>query len=569
MAVEMGQHVRIQMAVTTVSATLLSSVLKEDRRTIVTKAIERFTEVAKSLTVVLVDANILSIANSSQRGTFFTQILDTVEATTLLSFTTAPRNQNISTTNIDISMMASRDHCIPGVQFTTLITSDNIMQIPCSLVPGEKDGSIFITYKGLDSGLNGNILITQQVSVNNRMAVVNSRVVTGAITTPVRKKLSSPVIFRLSHLKDLEPFHMFICVFWDSNNKVWSDKGCTTEYYNNTHSTCTCSHFSSFAVIMAPHEIEDIQDHLGLIILSHIGLSISLLCLCLSLLTFILCRSLRSVHTSVLSILCGCLFLGQLLFLVGLDQTFNKVLCAVIAGGLQFLFLCAFCWMCIESILLFMTVRNLRALNYMTSRRSNFPVMCLLGFGVPAVIVGISAAVRPLDYGSQRYCWLHSSLRWSFLGPVCVFIIVNTILLALTIFLLRIRLASLNTNVSSLKNTRLLTFKALAQVFILGCTWSIGFFQFGSGSLVISYLFTICNSLQGAYIFLVHCLLNHQVREEYRRLFRRFHTRSKPVSDVFTSGTLQTASRSTNISNITKPAVNIQKSSPEMKAHWV
>lgn len=32
---------------------------------------------------------------------------------------------------------------------------------------------------------------------------------------------------------------------------------------------------------------------------------------------------------------------------------------------------------------------------------------------------------------------------------------------------------------------------------LLGLTWSMGFFAFGPGKVVLMYLFTICNSLQG------------------------------------------------------------------------
>uniref|UniRef100_A0A8C3HVP4 Uncharacterized protein n=1 Tax=Chrysemys picta bellii TaxID=8478 RepID=A0A8C3HVP4_CHRPI len=59
--------------------------------------------------------------------------------------------------------------------------------------------------------------------------------------------------------------------------------------------------------------------------------------------------------------------------------------------------------------------------------------------------------------------------------------------------------------------SRLLTFKAIAQLFILGCPWSLDLLQISPAATVMVYLFTIVNSLQGAFIFLVHCLLNRQV----------------------------------------------------------
>lgn len=61
-----------------------------------------------------------------------------------------------------------------------------------------------------------------------------------------------------------------------------------------------------------------------------------------------------------------------------------------------------------------------------------------------------------------------------------------------------------------------MTFKAIAQLFVLGCSWGLGFFMVEEvghtvGS-VIAYLFTITNVLQGVLLFVVHCLLNRQVR---------------------------------------------------------
>lgn len=45
---------------------------------------------------------------------------------------------------------------------------------------------------------------------------------------------------------------------------------------------------------------------------------------------------------------------------------------------------------------------------------------------------------------------------------------------------------------------------------ILGLMWVFGAFLFEEG-VVVAYIFTILNSLQGALVFIMHCLLSKQV----------------------------------------------------------
>ncbi|XP_073478598.1 adhesion G protein-coupled receptor E3-like [Aquarana catesbeiana] len=507
-------------------------------------------QVAKEFTEIL-NHTILNNMTASDLRSAVSSIVETVETSLLVTFSKHPKNQNISTPELEVHMKAAIDICSGGETSITLTVLENTMQVPCTHVSGDRDGAMFISYKGLESKLNASLLGAIGETDNKVMEEINSPIISGTITSPNIAYLEPPVVFYLKQLKVVPPSFILQCVFLDTELKTWSSRGCKTRKSDRVNSTlCACNHLSTFAVLMAPG---DIQENYGLILISRIGLSVSVVCLCLSLITFILCQSIKSAHTSFLTALCGCLFLGQLLALFGLQQTGNQVLCAVIAGLLQFSFLCAFCWMSLESALLFMTVRNLQAMNYMTSQRQLFPYVCIAGFGIPVIIIIISAAMRPGSYGTENYCWLKKDLIWSFLGPVCVLITINVILLVLTFVLLKKKLASLNKNVSTLKHTRLLTFKALSQLFILGCTWIIGIFQFGSGSLVMSYIFTICNSLQGLYIFCVHCLLNHQVREEYRRGFRRFQ--SKKSDSEATSGStmpmiIKFQSQASEVSNL-------------------
>ncbi|KAM5230197.1 adhesion G protein-coupled receptor E1 isoform 7-T8 [Hipposideros larvatus] len=219
--------------------------------------------------------------------------------------------------------------------------------------------------------------------------------------------------------------------------------------------------------------------------------------------------------------------------------------CAIIAGFLHYLFLACFFWMLIEAVMLFLMVRNLKVVNYFNSRNIKMPYLCAFGYGVPGLVVVISASVQPQGYGMHNLCWLNTETGfiWSFLGPVCTIIMINSILLSWTLHILKQKLSSVNAEVSTLKDTRLLTFKAFAQLFILGCSWVLGIFQIGPVATVMAYVFTIINSLQGAFIFLIHCLLSRQVREEYWRWITR---KTKARSHSQTSGILLSSMPSTS-----------------------
>uniref|UniRef100_A0A8C5W786 Adhesion G protein-coupled receptor E1 n=1 Tax=Microcebus murinus TaxID=30608 RepID=A0A8C5W786_MICMU len=232
---------------------------------------------------------------------------------------------------------------------------------------------------------------------------------------------------------------------------------------------------------------------------------------------------------------CSCRHMANLAVLMASGEL--TMSCTIIAGALHYLFLACFFWMLVEAVMLFLMVRNLKVVNYFSSRNVKTLYLCAFSYGLPALVVVVSASVHPRGYGMHDRCWLDTKrgFIWSFLGPVCTIITVNSVLLTWTLCILRQKLSSVNAEVSTLKDTRLLTFKAFAQLFVLGCTWVLGVFQIGPLAGVMAYLFTIINSLQGAFIFLIHCLLSRQVREEYRRWITR---KAKPSSQSQSSGIL-------------------------------
>uniref|UniRef100_A0A8C3F8I4 Uncharacterized protein n=1 Tax=Chrysemys picta bellii TaxID=8478 RepID=A0A8C3F8I4_CHRPI len=421
-------------------------------------------------------------------------------------------------------------NCSQDSEVFTLRAHEETMDVHCDTVPRAATQGLgavaFISYSTLDSIITARRLSEGNLPAGGKLekSHLNSRVVSGAVGDGRPINLSRPAHFTLRHRQvcgGRSPCFA-LCVYWKvvAESGSWSPDGCTAVHTNSTHTNCSCDHLSSFAVLMAPTRV---MESYTLTIITYVGLILSLLCLFLAILTFLLCRSIRNVSTSLHLQLCLCLFLADLLFLTVVTRTRSQVVCAVIAGLLHYLFLACFSWMFLEGLFLFLTVRNLKVVNYTSASRFKKRFMYPFGYGFPALVVAISAAVNPDGYGTSKHCWLSldRGFRWSFLGPVCAIILINITFFTVTLWILRNKLSSLNADVSTVRDHRLLTFKAIAQLFILGCTWSLGLLQVGPAATVMAYLFTIVNSLQGAFIFLVHCLLNRQVT------FRMFSTKSE------------------------------------------
>ncbi|XP_051570510.1 adhesion G protein-coupled receptor E5-like isoform X2 [Myxocyprinus asiaticus] len=344
----------------------------------------------------------------------------------------------------------------------------------------------------------------------NKHFKMNSKVVTAIVSNSETGHLEKPVILTFSHLKPTHEDH--ICVFWDPLLKggAWSTRGCTTMSSSDVQTVCSCNHLSSFAVLMALYDIGDVYE---LRLITWVGLSLSLVCLLMCIATFYFVRSIQSTRNTIHLHLCISLFIACFVFLVGISRTDNKVGCSIVAGVLHYFFLAAFCWMCLEGVQLFRMV----VLVFNTTLRPIY--MIASGYGVPAVIVAVSAAVNANGYGTERYCWLNfeDGLIWSFYGPVCVIIIVNVFFFLITIWKLAEKFSSLNPDLHNLQKIKSFTVTAIAQMCVLGIMWIFGCFQFNKGTLAMSYIFTILISLQGVLMFIMHCWLSKQVREEYAK----------------------------------------------------
>ncbi|XP_042573309.1 adhesion G protein-coupled receptor E3-like [Cyprinus carpio] len=265
------------------------------------------------------------------------------------------------------------------------------------------------------------------------------------------------------------------------------------------------------------------QSNLLLELLNSVCVIVGLVFFSLALLTFALCQWSPGVNNVARINICISLLQAHLLFLLrgkflSLIRR-QQVLCAVIAGLLHFLFLSAFVWMFIEGVLLFICVKNLSQISSKKREVLNSGFPGVIGYVVALVVVCVSVGLVPEGYGSE-HCWIKhdKGFIWSFLGPVCVILALNMILFIKIVITLNSTLKKLNAEVSQMKQSKVLVFKTLAQCVVLGCSWILGFFT--NGSMVLEILFLILNSQQGTFIFLIYCVLNNEVRQQYRKFFR-------------------------------------------------
>uniref|UniRef100_UPI003AAE53EA adhesion G protein-coupled receptor E5-like n=1 Tax=Centroberyx gerrardi TaxID=166262 RepID=UPI003AAE53EA len=374
-----------------------------------------------------------------------------------------------------------------------------------------------VSYKNLEKSVNRAFeqLTGYQKDGVDPTFQVNSKVVSAVVSNPSTRHLNHHVNLTFRHLQREERSPVsYICAYWQAGpdgqdeGGAWSTDGCYNRSSNATHTVCGCEHLSSFAVLMALYPI---KHTFGLLLVTKIGLIVSLLCLVLCILTFKFCRSIQGTRTTIHLHLCICLFVADLLFLTAISRTKPEGGCRVVAGCLHFLFLGVFSWMLLEGVQLYRMV----VLVFNATIRPLY--LFAVGYGTPLVIVAISAISRPNGYGTDEYCWLslEHGLIWSFFGPVCLIIIFNVFFFIITVWKLAQKFSSLNPDLSKLNKIKAFTVTAIAQMCVLGLMWVSGAFVFQEGTAPAAYIFTILNSLQGALVFVMHCLLSKQVRDEY------------------------------------------------------
>ncbi|KAF3837014.1 hypothetical protein F7725_004478 [Dissostichus mawsoni] len=434
----------------------------------------------------------------------------------------------------------STDGNLPDLKFPQTGGQGNSIHLSANTLKQHgRNGEIriaFVLYKHIGLYLsteNASMKLGSEAMATNYSVIVNSPVVTAAINKDSNKVyLSDPVIFTIRHLQQSEENFNPNCSFWSYSKRTmtgfWSTQDCRLLGTNRTHTTCSCTHLTNFAVLMAHVDVKNtdpVHDML-LDVITWVGILLSLVCLLISLFTFCFFRGLQSDRNTIHKNLCISLFIAESLFLVGINRGDQPIACAVFAALLHFFFLAAFTWMFLEGVQLYIML-----VEVFESEHSRKRYFYLVGYGVPALIVAVSAAVDYRSYGTDRICWLRldTYFIWSFIGPATLIIMLNVIFLGIALYKMFHHTAILKPDSGCLDNIKSWVIGAIALLCLLGLTWAFGLMYVNESTVVMAYLFTIFNSLQGMFIFIFHCVLQKKVRKEYGKCLRTHCCSGKSV----------------------------------------
>lgn len=201
------------------------------------------------------------------------------------------------------------------------------------------------------------------------------------------------------------------CVRWNEFTASWTRIGCQTQLpdYETMLSdvqtplmvNCSCNHVSHYAVLVDVIDPEYMPEPSLLVqITSFSAFMLSLPILGCVLIALGLLRGMQTNSNTIHQNLVICVFCAELLFFIGMQSrrelVDNEFPCKIIAICLHYCWLSAFAWTTVDCIHLYRMLTEMRDINH-----GPMGFYFSVGYGAPAVVVGLSVGVRAHEYGNS------------------------------------------------------------------------------------------------------------------------------------------------------------------------
>ncbi|XP_019854597.1 PREDICTED: uncharacterized protein LOC100635907 isoform X1 [Amphimedon queenslandica] len=345
------------------------------------------------------------------------------------------------------------------------------------------------------------------------------------------------ITFNLSSSPQVE-IRNLICAYWKIRNSSdnssvtgeWDTNGCNTSNKDGSILECNCDHLTHFAILLSPDSSSSVNGS-NLVILTTIGqvfVTISLVCMLLTILCYSCMRKLWSIRNYIHIMLCINLFIAQLTFLFGVQRIENKVACSIIATVMQYMFLVTFMWMLMEGAILYIAL-----VKVFTTRTRHYAVaFTLVCYSVPAIymmlVVPIGYLVDTGNNQSNHYllynndelvaCWLsyETGFIWSFIAPVILIILINIGFFIMAIVIMK-RHKKAQPNQSFYNDIKYWIKCSMSLTCVMGIAWLGSVLFFREELLFIAYIMTVLIAGQGIVIFVLYVPLSKHVRAAYSK----------------------------------------------------
>ncbi|ERE65118.1 G-protein coupled receptor 64 isoform 2 [Cricetulus griseus] len=360
-----------------------------------------------------------------------------------------------------------------------------------------------------------------------------SYVISSSVANMTIKNLTRNVTVMLKHIDPSQDDSAVKCVFWDLGRNGgrggWSSDGCSIKDKRLNETTCTCSHLTSFGILMDLSRTSlPPSQMMALTFITYIGCGLSSIFLSVTLVTYIAFEKIRRDYPSKILIqLCAALLLLNLVFLldswIALYNT--RGFCISVAVFLHYFLLVSFTWMGLEAFHMYLALVKV----FNTYIRKYILKFCIVGWGVPAVVVTIVLSISPDNYGIGSYgkfpngtpddfCWINSNAVFyiTVVGYFCVIFLLNiSMFIVVLVQLCRIKRKK---QLGAQRKTSIQDLRSIAGLtFLLGITWGFALFAWGPVNVIFMYLFSVFNTLQGFFIFIFYCAAKDNVRKQWRR----------------------------------------------------
>uniref|UniRef100_A0A3B4T9R2 Adhesion G-protein coupled receptor G6 n=1 Tax=Seriola dumerili TaxID=41447 RepID=A0A3B4T9R2_SERDU len=453
----------------------------------------------------------------------------------------------ITSKNLALGILANNATMFNGASFSAFIPNNDTPQIdfesetlhplaqvtlPSSLL---SNVSLSETDRSSLSRINFMFFSSTNLFQQNNLSL-NSYVVASSVGNFSISDLADPVKIEIAHLT-AQPSKTPFCMFWDFSMKNgsgdWNGKGCRVSNESTSNKTiCLCNHLTHFGILMdisgVSHHIDSKNNRI-LTFITYIGCGISAIFSAATLLTYIAFEKLRRDYPSkiLMNLSASLLFLNMVFLLDGwLASLKTDWLCMSVAIFLHYFLLTSFTWMGLESIHMYIALVKV----FNTYIRRYILKFCIVGWGLPAVLLGIVVAVDKNSYGSIEYgrggsgegssvlCWIKNKAVFysTCVGYFCLVFLLNVAMFIVVMMQICGRNGKRSNRTlreEVLRNLR----SVISLTFLLGMTWGFALFASGPVALAFMYLFTIFNSLQGLFIFIFHCALKENVQKQWRR----------------------------------------------------